>query len=413
MNSPTEAKNRKPKVMLLVGVAVLVLLGVVLGASALMSSKRHKAEEVAKAEAAAQADTVPQNQWIEWEEGQPVSNFHVAGFDIQMTAGLDDDLRVPVMTVTAPDGQTVQVHGEGKSGKVSARFAVVQLNAASDERQILFSSFSYGAHCCAVPYLVEMTKDGWRTVTMGAWDGDQIELPKDVDGDGIKEFVLRDQGFLYSFSPYADSYPPIVVYAVNDGRFEDVSGQTKYRELFIDELPIMKEACEQGGNGSCAGYAATAARAGQLDAAWPTILKHTGASDWTNPAPCSERNVMDCDLDDQVAYSSYAESLQWFLGDRGYTPKVFERRDVGNGPSFSCTSARTSTERMICANPALREADVDLAEAYTRAHALSSNRVELRNAQNEFLRKRNAITDPKLMLLAYQDRIQVLKRATD
>lgn len=409
MTGPDEPKNSTPKVLLLVGLAVLVLLGVVFGVSAFMSSKRDKTADVVVAEDTSQTDTVPQNQWIEWTEGQAVSNFHVAGFDIQMGTGSDEGLRLPVMTVTAPDGQTVQVRGEAKMGQVSARFAVVQMNAASDARQILFSSFSYGAHCCTSPYLVEMTKDGWRTVAMGSWDGDEIPLPQDLDGDGIKEFVLTDQGFLYAFSSYADSYPPIAVYAVNDGRFEDVSAQPKYRKLFTDQLATMKKACEQGGNGPCAGYAATAARAGQLDAAWPTILRHTSTSDWNNPAPCSKRGVMDCDLDEQISYPTYAESLQWFLGDRGYTPAVFERRDVGNDPSFSCASARSATERMICSNPALREADVDLAEAYTHAHALSADRVALRNAQNEFLRERNAISDPKLMLIAYQERIRMLE----
>ena len=408
MTPPDKATYSTPKVLLLIGVAVLVLLAVVLGVTALMRAKGDRVGGLSAAELA-QADTVPQNQWIDWNEGQAVSHYRVAGFDIQMGTAVSEDLRLPVMTVTAPDGQMVQVRGEAKSGEVSARFAVVQMNPASDARQILFSSFSFGAHCCTVPYLLEMTDDGWRTVIMGGWDGDQIPLPRDVDGDGIKEFVLIDQDFLYAFSSYADSFAPIAVYAVNEGRFDDVSSQVKYRKLYIDELATMKKACEQGGNGPCAGYAATAARAGQLDEAWPTILKHTTTTDWINPAPCSERGLMDCDREDQTPFATYAEALQWFLSDRGYTPKVFERRDVGAGPSFSCGEANSESERIICAHPVLREADVNLAVAYSRAHALSADRVALRKAQKEFLSQRDALSDPKLMLNAYESRIRMLE----
>lgn len=170
----------------------------------------------------------------------------------------------------------------------------------------------------------------------------------------------------------------------------------------------MRSACIEGGNGPCAGYAATAARAGQLDAAWPVVLANTRNDDWGNPAPCRARGESNCDLDQQNPYPTYAESLQWFLGEEGYTPKVFEARNKVDGPSFSCAAARTAAERMVCNNLDLRQADVAMALAYTRAHALSPNRQALREAQSRFLRERNAINDPKLMLEAYMQRIRML-----
>ena len=411
MTTQDKPKDRLPKVLLLAGLVVLVL--VVIGAIAFTMMSRNKAEKVEVAEPVSEVaqatDTAPQNEWIEWEESQPVSNFHVAGYDIAFAAATDDGLKLPVITVTDADGKTVTIRGEA-SGSARAEFAVVQMDASSPARQILFSSYSGGAHCCVVGYMIEPVNGGLRTVPLKAWDGDRISLPRDVDGDGRKEFVMFDQSFLYAFSAYAYSNPPRAIYSVVDGKFEDVSTETKYRSLYVEDLNDMRQRCREGGNGPCAGFAAAAARAGQLDAAWPIVLASTRTDDWSNPAPCKARGVRACDLDQQNPYPTYAESLQWFLGEEGYTPKVFEARDKPEGPSFSCASARTAAERMICNNADLRQIDVRMAVAYTRAHALLPNRQALREAQTQFLRERNAISDPKLMLEAYNQRIQMLER---
>lgn len=412
MTPQDKPKDRLPKVLLLVGLVVLVL--VVIGAVGFTMMSRPKVDQpvsqLPQTQTTEVADTAPQNEWIDWDEGQSVWNYHVAGYDIAFSTAEDEGLKLPVITVTNAEGQKVTVRGEAGGGQARAKFAVVQMEAASETRQILFSSYSGGAHCCVLPYLIEPARNGWRTTELAAWDGDQIALPRDVDGDGRKEFVLADQSFLYAFSAYAFSYPPIAVYSVSDGKFEDVSAEAKYRPLFVADLPKMRRACEEGGNGPCAGYAATAARAGQLDAAWPTVLANTRTDDWSNPAPCRARGDTDCGLEQQLPYPTYAEALQWFLGETGYTAKVFERRDKPEGPSFSCASARTAAERMICSNTDLRQIDVEMALAYTRAYALLPDRRALRDAQNQFLRERNAISDPKLMLEAYNQRIRMLEQ---
>lgn len=404
--------NTVPKILIGLGLAVLVAGAGAWFAFPSVFRKAPAAAEIAAPEAVTDlvlSDSVPQNQWVEWTEGQTTPDFHVAGMDIRIDPLTDDGLNLARMTVTAPDGSKVDVSGAAKSGAAVARFAVVQMDAASEARQVLFTSFSYGAHCCVQGYLLEHGADGWRTVDLGMWDGDQMPLPVDIDGDGKKEFSLSDQRFLYAFDSYAGSYAPSAVYAVQDGDFVDVSANIKYRNVFRSELSGAKAACEQGGTGACAGYAGIAARLGQLDVAWPVVLNnYSRESDWTYPAPCIANHSQSCAEQEALPFETFPESLQWFLGANGYAAPSYVADARVNGPSFACAAARTKAEKMICEFNDLRKADLIMALAYTRAHALTSQRTALRAAQNDFLRERNSAPDAKAMLDMYIARINLL-----
>lgn len=404
--------NTLPKVLAGVGLAVLV--GGT-GAWLAFPSVFRKAPETATVVATAVitdlvlTDSVPQNQWVEWTEGETTPDFHVAGMDIRIDPQTEDGLNLAQMTVTAPDGSKVDVRGAAKSGAATAQFAVVQMDTASEARQILFTSFSYGAHCCVQGYLLEHGPTGWRTIDLGMWDGERMPLPVDIDGDGKKEFSLLDQRFLYAFDSYAGSYAPSAIYAVQGADFVDVSSNAKYRSVFRAELTRAKSACEEGGSGACAGYAGIAARLGQLDAAWPIVLgNYSRQSDWTYPAPCIANHSQSCAGNEAIAFETFPESLQWFLGATGYAAASYVGDSRSSGPSFPCAVARTKAEKMICEYNDLRKADLYMAMAYTRAHALTPQRAALRAAQNDFLRERNAAPDAKAMLDMYLARINLL-----
>ena len=406
----TVQKNLALKVIL--GLSILVLLLVILGwilVTRFADSYDAVEEVAALPELAPLTDTVSQNAWIDWREGEVTPDFYVAGMNIRIDAAVDDGLNLAVMTVTAPDGNAVTIRGEATS-KAAASFAVVQMDAASEARQILFSSFSGGAHCCTQAYMLEYTTNGWRTVDLGAWDGDVLALPQDLDGDGKKEFLLSDQRFLYAFSSYADSVSPPAIYAVQNGHFTDVSKEAKYRPAFERELNRMKSYCQQGSNGGCAGYVATAARVGKLEEAWRVMLaSYSKDNSWTFPAPCKVTTTEDCPENEMSIFETYPESLQWFLGEAGYTDAVYTPWANPNGPSFSCAAARTNVERMICGHPDLKRIDMMMSVAYTRAHALSPDRAALRAAQADFLRERNAATDEQGIWDVYVRRLELLK----
>ena len=413
MSEPKSSRPDFAKGLLIGGLAVLILGGGGwLAYSQIGKSSRAPAQVEAveaKADDRARPDTASQGQWIEWTEGQGTDQFHIAGMDIRMGSKKDGEMSVPVMTVTAADGTSVSVNGESKSGAAVAQFAVVQMDAASDARQVILSSFSYGAHCCTFGTLVEHTPSGWRKVSLGAWDGDRLSLPVDVDGDGKKEFVLADESFLYSFASYAASAAPPAIFVIEQGQLKDVSDQPRYRSIFQEDLNSARDACREYGNGSCAAYAAIAARLGQLDAAWPIVLAGATDTEWDPPAPCRDRPNEVCSDDKAVPFDTYGESLQWFLGIRGYTPPVFTLLTRPDGPGFDCRQARTAPERMICNDNALKRMDARVSDAFTRALANRPDRAAVRVEQAAFLRERNRITDGKLMLIAYERRLRELQ----
>jgi uncharacterized protein YecT (DUF1311 family) len=86
--------------------------------------------------------------------------------------------------------------------------------------------------------------------------------------------------------------------------------------------------------------------------------------------------------------------------------EVAAARPAGRGPSFSCRSARTQAERMICADPDLAALDRRLNAAFEDAIAAGANRRELRAEQDKWLSRREAAApDPDAVADVYRRRI--------
>ena len=80
-------------------------------------------------------------------------------------------------------------------------------------------------------------------------------------------------------------------------------------------------------------------------------------------------------------------------------------------PSFDCAKVATGAERLICSNKELSEADVELAAAYKVAANSSTDKDSLRESQSAWRTKeRDACSDVKCMLDAYQNRLAQLVR---
>lgn len=80
-------------------------------------------------------------------------------------------------------------------------------------------------------------------------------------------------------------------------------------------------------------------------------------------------------------------------------------------PSFDCRRARTPAERVVCADPALAEADQELAAAYDQARAAGVPDWRLERQQRRWLRAReDAARDaPEAVAQVYAARIAELK----
>lgn len=93
----------------------------------------------------------------------------------------------------------------------------------------------------------------------------------------------------------------------------------------------------------------------------------------------------------------------------GIPPTANESSPVSWAPSFDCAKVSNGSERLICSNKALSEADVKLAVAYRTAASASTNKESLRNTQNSWRKsERDACFEVQCMLSAYEKRITEL-----
>lgn len=77
--------------------------------------------------------------------------------------------------------------------------------------------------------------------------------------------------------------------------------------------------------------------------------------------------------------------------------------------SFDCSKARTTTEKLLCADPTLSRLDEQLDDAYHSAQRRAESRTALRDAQRTWLSTRRDIcTNAACLRAAYLDRIQAL-----
>ena len=120
---------------------------------------------------------------------------------------------------------------------MTARFGVGKIDPQGQDGQVLFLSYSGGAHCCTQVVLLERGENGWRKKDLGTWDGDALSaFPTDIDGDGVLDLVFYDQRFAYAFAPYADSLMPPRVFNLVGGRTSEVSGDPRFQKLFEGQL---------------------------------------------------------------------------------------------------------------------------------------------------------------------------------
>lgn len=396
----------------IVGVIVTAIAGLLLWKA--MDAEKPAAvlepERFVSATALPPADTNPMDQWIEWSATAGPGNYRVGGYSIEISTNFDaDGLAVPKVRATDATGRSTELTGVGTTYGAAADFAVVQLDPADPVRQLLAASFSGGAHCCTQLVLLESRADGWRKIDLGSWDGGTPALPKDMDGDGTREFLFGDEAFNYAFDSYAGSWAPPMVHTVVDGRAVDVSKTAAFRPVFVRYAAEARSACLDQGNGACAAFVAASARAGRLDAAWAEMLgAYDQASEWILPTACRVRTAGACPTGAELTFSTFPEALQWFLGEHDYTDKAYVEPLNATGPSFDCGAARTPSERAICQSPDLAVLDRTLAVAYSRAMALSRDRAALRSSQREFHQARRDVSDTSVLKSLYEDRISEL-----
>lgn len=227
---------------------------------------------------------------------------------------------IPTLTVESPGLPPLTVEGVEGLDIPAASFGVGTLDAGNPMPQVLFVTYSGGAHCCIEVAVLEARDARWTATTVGSWDGELTEFPGDIDGDGLGDIIRADNRFLYAFAPYALSMAPPMVLNVVDGKVRDVSDRPKYAALFKADMAGAQAECLKAGNGACAAFVADAARLGLRDWAWPIMLAHYDrASTWGLPEGCAAPRVKGaCPEGREREPKDFPEALAWFLEDAGY-----------------------------------------------------------------------------------------------
>ena len=238
------------------------------------------------------------------------------------------DLPRPALTVAMPGYQPVTLHGESVPAYQDHRVSVGRWSADGTPF-VFFQSFSGGAHCCTSLQVVVPQAGQLRVYDLGEWDGGYADdVPKDEDGDGTVDFLQVDNGFLYAFASYAESFAPPVVYNIVNGEAVDVSGRPGFRRFFESAARDARRLCvsreDSNRNGACAAYVAASARLGRFEQAWAEMLENYHRSaEWELPSSCRVENRDEaCPEDQRVEFTSYPDALRAFLQEQGYIPRA-------------------------------------------------------------------------------------------
>jgi hypothetical protein len=182
--------------------------------------------------------------------------------------------------------------------------------------EVVVETFTGGAHCCLATTTYTWQDQEFNPVYFGYLDGGGGEF-KDLNGDGLMEFVTLDNAFFYSFSSYAGSYPPSVILTYENGEYRDTTPQfidylqdTAAGMRFTIEDPEFSARGDR--NGVLAGYVAQQIRLGQYRQAWQFMLASYDRQDeWGLQTYTDEGEISE-------AYPDFPTALYGFLKELGY-----------------------------------------------------------------------------------------------
>ncbi|MDM9627615.1 hypothetical protein QTL95_17065 [Rhizobium sp. S152] len=184
------------------------------------------------------------------------------------------------------------------------------------EPGLLFSSFTGGAHCCTSAVAAISEGKSVNSVPIGDFDGEGLSV-EDLDSDGTYELVSVDQRFLYAFSGYSDSNPPMQIFRMEDGKPVDVTRKSQFQPLlradFVRRLNRMNGSEDDVTVGVAAGLVATGSLIGSYDAAKGMVPDALLSSIDDFYRVCESPQCRPA-----KTYKSFAEALSDKLGKWGY-----------------------------------------------------------------------------------------------
>lgn len=259
--------------------------------------------------------TIASATFVEWKASDGPRLFRSGDVTVRIAASGRTGETPPAVTVAAPGVAPLRIVNDDSMANYPSRIAIGPLTRGG-AASVIVETYTGGAHCCM--HVAVALREGarFRMVDLGAWDGDGVDWPKDVSGDGVADFRFVDNTFLYAFGSYADSWAPPLIMNIRGGKGVDVSTEPAFRALFAADMTAARKACfavePNFAGGPCAGYLADAARLGRFDAAWAEIARTRIPAQAGFPNDCSEQpRPAPC-------YADFATGVRAFLREHGY-----------------------------------------------------------------------------------------------
>ncbi|HEY9880284.1 MAG TPA: hypothetical protein V6D29_17645 [Leptolyngbyaceae cyanobacterium] len=181
--------------------------------------------------------------------------------------------------------------------------------------EVIVQAFTGGAHCCMAITTYTWQDGNYQAIPFNLLDGGGGEF-KDLNGDGLTEFLSFDNAFFYAFGSYAGSFPPSLILTFENGEYRDST--TQFHDYLKSTAWEMYQSFQERGSGSMdvnallAGYVAQKIRLGEYQEGWNFMLAHYDkTTDW---------GLADYDQDGNVvrSYPNFPTALRSFLTELGY-----------------------------------------------------------------------------------------------
>ena len=262
---------------------------------------------------------------IELDEGRPTAELQADGFTVRLGMEKRDfdgwETEAPVLRIRQGGGTALEVVGEPSGFAFPQGSAsLLELDPGNAAPEVVFTSYTGGAHCCTAVTVVRQTADGsFEAIDVGSYDGDGAR-PDDVDGDGVYELIMVDNDFLYAFDCYACSAAPLVILAIEDGKIVDVSAEPRFRDRHRAWLKQIEKVQAEGGGtpspGWWAGWVAAKSRVGEGAEAWRIFTSDFDTAADEGVSVCTV-DAEECP-DDAWKTVPFPQALEDFLRRQGY-----------------------------------------------------------------------------------------------
>ncbi len=245
-----------------------------------------------------------------------------ARIDYERRPKIDRDLDVPVLKVSVGGKRVLDLAGVASGMEVPAASAsIAEIDPLRAGKEVYFSSYSGGAHCCTRVTVAEDGPTGWTGIEIGSFDGDGDYL-EDLDNDGVAEIVATDGAFLYAFDCYACSAAPLVIREVRDGKVVEVSSEPRFLKNQRDWLAELEAnadpATRWSSPGFLAGWVAQSVRAGQGAAAFQALNDHWDFAADAGEMTCLSGDDLGACPKRERKLLKFPDRLKLFLGRHGY-----------------------------------------------------------------------------------------------